>query len=133
MAYDLYISKRSYSYTHTCAITQMPMKQLARFIKILGDTSRLSIIRAIGSDARSVSEIIKKTGLSQTLVSFHLRNLRDSGIVETRRDGPFIYYNLTDPYLLVLLDQLALMAGLEDNPFNTEQPAQPLKIQAKGR
>jgi len=108
------------------------MKQLARFIKILGDSSRLSIIRAIGSDARSVSEIIKKTGLSQTLVSFHLRNLRDSGIVETRREGPFIYYNLSDPNLLALLEQLALMAGLEDNPF-AGYPAVPLKIQAKGK
>ncbi|MCF6188310.1 MAG: metalloregulator ArsR/SmtB family transcription factor [Desulfobulbaceae bacterium] len=109
------------------------MEQLARFIKILGDTSRLSIIRAIGSDARSVSEIIKETGLSQTLVSFHLRNLRNSGIVQTRREGPFIYYNLLDPKLLILLDQLALMTGLEDNPFNAERPAQPRKIQARGR
>lgn len=133
MWHIIYILANTHIYARTCATTQMPMKQLARFIKMLGDTSRLSILRAIGSDARSVSEIIKKTGLSQTLVSFHLRNLRDSGIVRTRRDGPFIYYNLTDPYLLVLLDQLALMAGLENNPFNTEQPAQPLKIQAKGR
>ncbi|HEB70284.1 MAG TPA: ArsR family transcriptional regulator [Desulfobulbus sp.] len=109
------------------------MKQLARFIKILGDTSRLSIIKAIGSDARSVSEIIKKTDLSQTLVSFHLRNLRDSGIVQTRRQGPFIYYNLTDPNLLLLLDQLALMAGLQDTPFKTDQHLQSLKTQAQGR
>jgi len=111
----------------------MHMEHLARFIKIIADTSRLSIIRAIGSDACSVSEIIKSTGLSQTLVSFHLRNLRDSGIVQTRRDGPFIYYNLSDPHLLVLLDQLAQMAGLQDAPFETAQHSQPLKTQAQGR
>jgi len=109
------------------------MKQLARFIKMLGDTSRLSIIRTLGNDARSVSEIIRKTGLSQTLVSFHLRNLRDCGIVQTRREGPFIYYNLSDPQLLVLLDQLASMAGKKENLFSSEHFVQPVKIQAKGR
>ncbi len=109
------------------------MKRLAQFIKIIADTSRLSIIRAIGSDASSVTEIINSTGLSQTLVSFHLRNLRDSGIVKTRREGPFIYYNLSDPNLLVLLDELAVMAGLQDNLFNSDQFSKPLKIHAKGR
>ncbi len=109
------------------------MKQLARFIKILGDASRLSIIRAMGSDARSVSEIIRRTGLPQTLVSFHLRTLRDAGIVRARREGPFIYYNLSDPHLLVLLDQLALMAGVKETHFQAAQRAQPLQARAEGR
>ena len=104
------------------------MKKLAQFIKILGDTNRLSIIGSIGTKARSVTEIINDTGLSQTLVSFHLRNLRDAGIVTTRRDGPFIYYSLTNLSLIDILDELALLAGLKTNFFETSQVLRSGKI-----
>ena len=89
------------------------MKKLHQFIKILGDANRLSIIHDIGYASRSVSEIIDATGLSQTLVSFHLRALRDAGVVTTRRDGPFIYYSLADLKLIDILVDLAQLAGRE--------------------
>ncbi|MDA8161346.1 MAG: metalloregulator ArsR/SmtB family transcription factor [Desulfobacteraceae bacterium] len=109
------------------------MKKLAQFIKILGDTTRLSIIGSIGKKTRSVTEIINDTGLSQTLVSFHLRNLRDAGIVTTRRDGPFIYYSLTNLSLIDILDELALLAGLKTNFFETSQVLSQGKIVSVNR
>ena len=96
------------------------MKKLAQFIKILGDANRLAIIRAIGKEALSVSEIIRATNLSQTLVSFHLRALRSAGIIRTRREGPFIYNSLAMPELVELLDDLSQLAGLENN-FSTQK------------
>lgn len=90
------------------------MKQLAQYIKVLGDANRLAIIHAIGGSARSVTEIIRETGLSQTLVSFHLRVMREKGIVLTRRDGPFIYYRLTTPELYDLIGDLSRVAGVEN-------------------
>jgi len=108
------------------------MKQLAQFVKVLGDSNRLSIIRAIGNDARSVTEIITSTGLSQTLVSFHLQNLRDAGVVNTRREGPFIYYSLSDLNLLDVLETLAVMAGVQVEVFNVTHGAKPLAMKTKG-
>lgn len=90
------------------------MKKLAQFIKILGDANRLTIIHKIGSGSKSVSELISVTGLSQTLVSFHLRNLRDAGVVTTRRDGPFIFYSLADQRLMDMLGELAQLSGLQE-------------------
>ncbi len=90
------------------------MKKLAQFIKVLGDPNRLAIIRAIGRESRSVTEIINTTGLSQTLVSFHLRTLRDVRIVKTRREGPFIYYSLAVPDLFDMLGELSRIAGFEN-------------------
>ncbi|HDZ88756.1 MAG TPA: ArsR family transcriptional regulator, partial [Nitrospirae bacterium] len=55
-------------------INNLP-EQLARIFKVLGDTNRLGIVMAIGKGSHSVTEIINATGLSQTLVSFHLRVL----------------------------------------------------------
>ncbi len=90
------------------------MKKLAQFIKVLGDANRLAIIHAIGESSRSVTEIIKETGLSQTLVSFHLRVMREKGIVTTRRDGPFIFYSLTSPELYDLIGDLSQVAGVDN-------------------
>jgi len=90
------------------------MKELAQFIKVLGDANRLAIIHAIGKSVRSVTEIIQETDLSQTLVSFHLRVLREKGIVTTRRDGPFIYYRLTVPELYNLIGEFSRVAGVEN-------------------
>ena len=91
------------------------MEKLAQFIKILGDANRLAIIRAIGRNSLSVTEIINATNLSQTLVSFHLRALRNAEIIETRREGPFIYNSLAVPQIVDLLGELSQAAGLEDN------------------
>ena len=93
---------------------QVTMQHLAQFIKVLGDANRLAIIHAIGKSSLSVTEIIKATTLSQTLVSFHLRVLRKNGIMSTRRDGPFIYYRLTVPELYDLIGELSRVAGVEN-------------------
>ena len=62
---------------------------------------------AIGKSLISVSEIIHATELPQTLVSFHLKTLRNAGIVKTKRDGPFIYYSLSSPDLIDILNDLS--------------------------
>jgi len=90
------------------------MKKLAQFIKVLGDANRLAILHTIGKSSRSVTEIIEETGLSQTLVSFHLRIMREKKIVTTRRDGPFIYYSLTAPELYDLIGELSRVAGFNN-------------------
>ena len=70
--------------------------KLQSLFQTLGDTNRLKIIRFIGNQSRSVSEIVNSIGLSQPLVSHHLRVLREKNILKTKREGPFIYYELND-------------------------------------
>lgn len=83
------------------------MEKLAKILKVLGDPNRLGIVMSIGKDSCSVTEIINATRLSQTLVSFHLRALRNAQIVKTRRNGPFIYYSLSEPTLIDNLNELS--------------------------
>lgn len=80
---------------------------LARLFKLLSDANRLRILFVIGKEKKSVLEIMSETSLSQTLVSFHLRPLRESGILATERKGPFIYYSLSEPVLIDLLISLS--------------------------
>ena len=66
----------------------------------LGEANRLRIIKFIGEEERSVSEIVDAMELSQPLVSHHLRALRNAQILEANRSGPFVYYKLKDKKIL---------------------------------
>jgi DNA-binding transcriptional ArsR family regulator len=55
--------------------------------RALGDTNRLEVVRRLAAGPATVSELIEFTGLSQPLVSWHLRRLRAAGLVTTERSG----------------------------------------------
>jgi DNA-binding transcriptional ArsR family regulator len=93
----------------------MNPETVEKFLKLIGDSSRLKILSGIGTGEKTVSEIIAETGLPQTLVSFHLKVLRERELVEaTRRGGPFVYYRLRDPSLVNLLQACDAYAGRLD-------------------
>jgi DNA-binding transcriptional ArsR family regulator len=96
--------------------------KLSQLFQALGDVNRLRIIRAMGGTRRSVTELVEATGLSQPLVSHHLRALRESGIFEAERSGPFVYYSLKDARLL---DTLGLMLEIshDTKPLKSYKPA----------
>jgi len=76
------------------------LKKLQIIFQTLSDYNRLGIINFICEKESSVGEIVKATKLSQPLVSHHLRVLKDNGILETKRKGPFIYYFIRDKKIL---------------------------------
>ena len=83
------------------------IEKLAKIFKVLGDYNRLGIVMVISRASRTVTEIINATGMSQTLVSFHLRALRKAEVVTTQREGPFIYYSLANPSLMDIIDDFS--------------------------
>lgn len=76
------------------------LKKLQQVFQTLSDYNRLVMIKSISDKECSVGELVKVTNLSQPLVSHHLRVMKDNGILETKRNGPFIYYYLRDVKLL---------------------------------
>ena len=76
------------------------LKILQLIFQTLSDYNRLGIIRFICEKESSVGEIVKATKLSQPLVSHHLRVLKENGILETKRNGPFIFYYIRDKRIL---------------------------------
>ncbi|MCK5480532.1 MAG: winged helix-turn-helix transcriptional regulator [Gammaproteobacteria bacterium] len=81
------------------------INSLGKVLKILGEPNRLLIVTSLGLECRPVTDIIKATGLSQTNVSFHLRVLRDAGLVRAERCGSNVYYCLPDKQLRKVIDQ----------------------------
>jgi ArsR family transcriptional regulator len=80
------------------------INSLGKVLKILGEPNRLLIVTSLGLECQPVTNIIKDTGLSQTNVSFHLRVLRDAGLVRAERCGSFVYYCLPDNQLRKVID-----------------------------
>ena len=80
------------------------IKRLSEHFKLLSEANRLKILCSLGLECRPVSDVVNATGMSQTNVSFHLRILREAGLVRPERRGSFIYYCLPDPELLRLVE-----------------------------
>lgn len=92
--------------------------KLQKIFQTLGDSNRLKIIRFIDREERSVSEIVEATGLSQPLVSHHLKVLRDIGILLSKRKGPFVYHCIKDDRLLESLGVfLEIFSDYKDEPL----------------
>lgn len=79
-------------------------------IGALANARRLDIVRLVGERERSVSELSRALGLSQSALSQHLGRLRREGVVSTRRDGVCIYYRAADPDALALAIALGTLA-----------------------
>ena len=65
-------------------------------LKFLSDGNRLRILKILSRRESCVCELIEQIGLTQPLVSYHLRRLRDAGLVRTRRKAQWVYYSI-DP------------------------------------
>ena len=68
--------------------------------RALGDETRLRVLEELIPGERCVADIMESTALGQSLVSHHLRILREAGLVTDRRDGRWVYYAIVEPALV---------------------------------
>lgn len=67
------------------------------FVRLLGEPLRWRLVRELAASDRRVVELVEAVGQPQNLVSYHLRQLREAGLVTARRssfDGRHTYYHL---------------------------------------
>lgn len=69
----------------------------ARLISVLANPKRLRILDLLADRERTVSELAEDLALPQATTSQHLSVMRKEGVVETRKEGNFVYYRLADP------------------------------------
>lgn len=73
------------------------LDRLEGLFKVLGDRTRLRILALLAAGEVCVCNIHESLGLPQPTVSRHLASLRRSGLVDTRREGIWMYYRLAPP------------------------------------
>lgn len=90
--------------------TPMPGRtRVADLCQALSDETRLAILELLRDGERCVCELTDALGAAQPRLSFHLRVLKDAGLVSDRRDGRWIYYTTVPDALTALNGALAAL------------------------
>lgn len=82
----------------------------ASILKVLADETRLAVIEQLLDGAKTVSEINETLGVEPTLLSHHLKALREAQLVTREREGRYAVYALA-PSLLVRRNGRAIDLG----------------------
>ena len=91
-------------------LKQQIYSQVARIGKVVCHGHRLELLEYLAQGERTVEALVKLTGLSVANTSQHLRVMRQSGLVESRKDGLYVYYSLADDEIVRLLSSMRRLA-----------------------
>ncbi len=88
-------------------------------LKALADPIRLGIIESLGGGERCVCDLTADLGLAQSRLSFHLKVMKEAGLLADRQDGRWVWYRLRPEALEALRGWLGELAA------RCHQPAPP--------
>ncbi|CAL2063812.1 Transcriptional regulator [Streptomyces murinus] len=77
----------------------------AELLALLGDRTRLTLLRALTSGEADVSTLTEACAAARPAVSQHLARLRLAGLVDTRKEGRRVIYSLRHGHLRRLVDE----------------------------
>ena len=84
------------------------MKELykihAEMCKVFSNATRIEMLNLLRDKELSVTELIRRTRLSQANISQHLSIMKAKGIVTSKRRGKNIYYRLENPKIIKAFD-----------------------------
>lgn len=89
------------------------LEDVKQIFQTLSDINRLRIVFFIGKEIKAVGEIVDFLGISQPLVSHHLKKLKQCGILSTKRVGPFVNYFLSNITILDTIREFELLNKVE--------------------
>lgn len=91
--------------------TVLDLEDASVVLKILGDKTRLTILKMLQNNACCVCEFTAVFQTSQPAISQHLRKLRDLGLVKESRKGQWIFYSLNkdSEYFFMVEEVLAFL------------------------
>lgn len=72
------------------------MQHASAFFRLLGDSTRLRLLRALAQERFNVTELTGILGVAQSSVSRHLGLLKDAGLVIEEREAGFVYYRVAE-------------------------------------
>jgi ArsR family transcriptional regulator, zinc-responsive transcriptional repressor len=91
----------------TVSSPEEPLQAASELLRALASPVRLAIVQELAEGGKRVHELVAALGVSQPLVSQHLRVLRTSRIVTTRRQAREIEYSLVDDHVAhIVLDAI---------------------------
>ncbi|MCQ2798910.1 MAG: metalloregulator ArsR/SmtB family transcription factor [Bacilli bacterium] len=80
------------------------LDKMESLLNVASDFTRLKILYSISDTEKSVSDIIKEVGASQSLVSHQIKVLKKANLVTSRKEGTRVFYKLADEHIVQLLN-----------------------------
>jgi ArsR family transcriptional regulator len=84
-------------------------EEVARLCHALSDPTRLAILDRLRGGERCVCDLVDLLGAAQSRLSFHMKTLKDAGLVADRREGRWIHYSLNPEALHAIHEFLAFL------------------------
>ena len=97
------------------------MKGLLSVFKALSDETRLRIVKLLENGELCVCHIVAAIDMSQPKISFHLKILKEAGLVKDRREGKWMHYRLNESDLFKQLLFLSISERVGDETVNDRQ------------
>jgi len=94
---------------------------IGSLLRVLGHPMRIKILLEIGSGEACVCHLKAQLGIRQAYLSQHLMALREEGILQTNREGRFIYYRIANQKILGLITTAAQIRGVSLKTINTRK------------
>ena len=91
--------------------TEAELAQSAAVFKALSDPTRLRILKAVSHMSEMCEcTIVPVFGLSQPTISYHLKVLREAGLITSQRRGQWVYHQVNQKALLTTVRRLSEIA-----------------------
>lgn len=71
-------------------------KEMALMYKAFCDENRLRLIEALTTGEKCACVLLEEVAIAQSTLSHHMKILTESGVVESRKEGKWTYYSLSD-------------------------------------
>ena len=71
-------------------------KKRGRFFKALGDETRQRILSLLMDREMCVCEMMTALNMTQPTASHHLKILEDGGLIQSKKDGRWVFYSIRD-------------------------------------
>ena len=94
----------------------MAVAQALQLLRALAEPIRLQVVQALQDGERCVCDLTSDLELAQSKLSFHLKVLKEAGLIRARQEGRWIYYRLEPSALLLLRDWLGQLAAASQSP-----------------
>jgi ArsR family transcriptional regulator len=102
----------------TNATTTADTALIIQRMKALSDEKRLRILEQLAGGERCVCDLTDALDAGQSLLSFHLKTLKDAGLVRDRRAGRWVHYSINAEALAELEEALK---GLRESAASAPQ------------
>src|SRR5438105_3638884 len=99
------------SYNPMATRSQLDVDRASRLFHALSDGTRLSILQRLRLGERCVCDLTDALDAAQSRLSFHLKVLKDAGLVTDRKDGRWMYYTMNTETLDELTELIETLSA----------------------